>query len=147
MKTKHEAVWEWLQDCPYIKNLFFNFSDAENGDTILSPHSAYEDRWVTEYTDGGGEKRYSFSISQYQAYSTAPNSIENIHTLHRLEQIAAWVDEQRKKRNFPAFPPDETVIDLYALPGNDKYLALSDKNGAKYMLEIAIDYLKGEESI
>ncbi len=147
MKTKHEAVWEWLQDCPYIKNLFFNFSDAENGDTIIAPDSAYQDGWVNEYVDGTGEKRYSFSLSQYQAYSTAPNSTANINILREFEKIAQWVDEQGRQKNFPVFPPDETILDLYTLPSNTGYLALYDEKGAKYMLEIAIDYLKGEESI
>ncbi len=141
--TKHDSVWEWLQDCPYIKDLFFNFSQADNGDTILMPMTAYNDETIESYIDGSSLNAYDFSLIRFEAYADTPNDTQNIAILADCEAIARWVDEQEALRNYPTFPSNCSVFEVKALPSNDGYLSAQDETGAKYTFQFRIIYLKG----
>lgn len=149
MKDKHNAVWEWLMKCPEIKDMFFNFGRAENGNTVLVPETAYHDTWKDDKPtiSGEGIRYYDFAIIQFKAAVTEPNNRENIEILLDIEKIAAWVDEQEEKGNYPVFPDGETVLEVKPLEAPSGYVAGQDKDGAKYMLQVRIEYLYEREDL
>lgn len=118
MKDKHIAVWEWLLTCPVIRNLYFNYARAADGDTALIPESAYNDVWQDDmpYIDGSGMKNYDFAIALYKDFSTVPNSTENIEALRDAERIAEWIDTQGKAHNLSRFPGQLYDIGLVYAP-------------------------------
>ena len=140
--SKHAAVWDWLKTCPAIVDMFFNFSQSANGDTVLAPLTAYSDTPVASYTSGASERWYDFALVRFDAVSFEPNDTQNIEVLVDVEAIAAWIEEQAAAGNFPAFPAKHTIQSIAALPSNPGYVAARDETGAKYMLQFRIEYIK-----
>jgi len=140
--TKHEAVWNWLLTCPTIADLFFNFSQSANGDTVLAPLTAYNDTPVQEFTSGASVRWYDFTVVRFDAISYEPNDTQNIEVLVDFEAIAAWIEEQAAAGNYPIFPAKHNIQSIEALPSNTGYVAARDDTGAKYMLQFRIEYIK-----
>lgn len=147
MTDKHTAVWDWLMQCPELKDMYFNFGKTEDDSTILVPETAYNDTWKEgkPCIDGGGIKYYDFAIVQFKAAVVEPNNTENIEILLDVEKVARWIDEQEEKGNYPAFPEDETILEVKVLESPSGYVVGQDENGAKYMLQIRIEYLYEKE--
>lgn len=139
--SRHEAVWDWLMTCPHIKDLYFNFSQSKNGDTVLEPLMAYSDTVNETFCAGASERFYDFALIRFEAHITEANDTQNMEVLVDVEAIAAWVEAQAKAGNYPVFPADCTVTDIMALPSNIGYVAARDETGAKYSLEFRIEYL------
>lgn len=141
-KTKHEAVWDWLLTCPHIKDLFFNFSQSGNGDTMLVPLTAYNDYAVQDYISGTSLRWYDFAIVRFDALSFEPNDQKNIEVLVDVEAIAEWIEQQAAQHNHPTFPAGCQILSVEALPSGTDYVAAKDETGAKYMLQFRIEYIK-----
>ena len=137
--NKNEAVFQWLQGCEQIKDLFFAFSKSENGDTVIAPIST--DVWAdgSPFIDGSGEKIYELSIIRYESVSDLPNTTENAILIDELEKITDWIIEQAKNGVFPDFGSQDTITDLEVVSTPD--IAGSDEAGAKIMFSIRIQYL------
>lgn len=146
-KSKHEAVWDWLMECPELQDLFFNFGKAENGNTILVPETAYNDTWKDGKAniDGTGIRYYDFAIIQFKAAVFEPNSTENIEILLNVEKVAKWIEEQEMSGNYPDFPEHETVLEVGLSENPGSYVAGQDETGAKYMLQVRIEYFYEKE--
>ena len=140
--SRHEAVWDWLMACPHIRDLFFNFSQSNNGDTVLAPLTAYQDTVTRAFVDGSSECQYDFTLVRFDAVSFEPNDQQNIEVLCDIEAIAAWVETQAAADNYPAFPLGCVIQSIEALPSNTGYVAARDEHGAKYMLQFRIEYIK-----
>lgn len=140
----HEAVWEWLLDCPHIQDLFFNYARVQNGDTVLTPATAYNDTVIRDFI-GASERRYDFTLIRFDALSDAPNSTDNINSLFDVEKIAAWIEAQNGARNFPRLPGGCTVTEVAVHPSGVGYFAAQDDDGqAKYLFQFYVEYLKEE---
>lgn len=142
--NRHEAVLDWIRECPTITDIFFNFSDGENGDTVLVPQTSHNDTIIQEYVDGSSERAYEFTIICIEAYSTVPNSTENLEILMDVDSIAEWVEQQNEIGNFPEFPTNCSIASVECV--TDDSLAAMDETGAKYMLQFRIlyDYKRGD---
>ncbi|MBQ5851519.1 MAG: hypothetical protein IIW54_12040 [Lachnospiraceae bacterium] len=145
--NKHQAVWDWLLQCPELMDMYFNFGKSENGDTIIAPETAYNDTWKEgrPCIGGGGIKYYDFALIQFQPIVTEPNNTENIDILLDFEKIASWIDEQEQTGNYPVFPDGETVLEVGVLESPGGFVSGQDEKGAKYMLQVRIEYLKEKE--
>ncbi|MBE5807642.1 MAG: hypothetical protein E7317_04805 [Clostridiales bacterium] len=136
--NKHEAVWEWLMTCPYIGDMFFNASRAEDGNTQLVP----SERVVHEFLDGSSERDYTVALTRFLAYSQDPNDQANIQAVVDLEAVADWVDSQNDAGSFPQFPQGSTVNEVRLLPNESGYMVAQDMTLAKYMIQFTINYTK-----
>ena len=138
----HEAVWEWLQGCPHIRDLYFAFARADPGDTVVVPVTAYSHTVQREFI-GAKEMRYNFNLIHYAMLSDDPNSVENIDTLLDVEQLAAWVADQDAAENYPQIQ-DVTVTAVGVHESDAGHFAMQNADSAKYMFQFYIDYLKEE---
>lgn len=129
--TRHEAVWEWLLGCPYIGDLFFNATRAEDGNTQLVPSESV----IAEYIDGSKVYRYDVALTRVMPLSNDPNDTYNMESLIDFEQVADWIDQ-----NPPVFPEGYTVYSAEALPSMSGFIAAQDTESAKYMLQFRIEY-------
>lgn len=135
--NKHKAVWDWLQSCPYIGDLFFNAITAKSGGTCLVP----SEQVVDEYIDGGEKRHYNCALTRFQAFSADPNDMANITTVTDLEELGDWVRGQVKAGNLPKFPEGCTVTDVRVLPNESGYMVGQDMTLAKYMIQFQIEYI------
>ena len=137
--NKHEAVWDWIQTCPHIKDLFFNFSQSDPEDTALIPSETV----LAKYIDGSSLRRYDCALTRILRCSFEPNDTANIDSVVDFEQIVAWLEEQNENGNFPEFPDGETPHEIFVSPNESGFAVAQDLSAAKYMLQFQIEYMKG----
>ena len=140
-KNKHEAVWDWMMQCPKVKDLFFNFSDSKNGDIVIVPITSINDMVVIELIDGSTYRQYDYSIIQFREYTSEPNDKGNIEVLIDVEGISKWIENQNEIKNYPDFPPNCSIQKISVLPDNSGSVAAFDEYGAKYILQFRIEYI------
>lgn len=142
MDNRHLAVWDWLSQCSAIVDMYFNFSQFNDGDTVIVPMTAYKDEWADgmPYITGEGYKKYLFTVVLFKPFSTIPNNTENIDTLLSVQDVAQWVDSQNTVQNYPEFDTNCTIEKVQVLPFENGGLAGNDETGAKYMFTVQIDY-------
>lgn len=137
MINKNDIVIEYLRQCPALADLFFNFGEGKNGDTIFSTNG--NDYVYGEYIDGTKLKWYDFTIIQFKPANTHPNDPVNANALFDFEQIAEWVEQQNDSENYPDFGEKCEIHDFYVVP-NSTTVAGRDYLGAKYMMTCRIEY-------
>lgn len=135
--NKHKAVWDWLQQCPYIKDLFFEAITVRQGGTVLVP----SDSLIEEYVDGSEKHNYNCALTRFQPFSMDPNDMANITAVTDLETLQEWVRVQARRRNFPVFPEGCRVDDIRVLPNESGYMVAQDFAHAKYMIQFQIEYV------
>ena len=136
----HAALWEWFMQCSAITKLFFNFSTAKDTDTVIATAG---DSVLEEYIDGSQRRRYAFELSRYCPITFIQNDTGNIEMLEDAQAIAHWVEEQNAEGNLPVLPAGYAVESVVVLDEYAGYTTGIDQNTAKYMIPLALDYLKG----
>lgn len=136
--SKHKAVWDWLIACPHVSDLFFVFSQTDDGDISLTPSESI----VQEYINGGSLRTYDVAVTGSSSCTFEPNEVETIMNLVDFEQLGEWVEEQNEKRNFPVFPVGSIVQEIRVLPNESGFVVAQDEKGCKFMLQFQIDYVK-----
>ena len=138
-KNKHAAVWNWLYQNEDIKRLYFNFSDAQTGNTTIATSTG--NAVLKRYTNGDMMKAYDFALIQYKTLNTVDvNSDENAETMFDAEKLMEWVEEQEEKKNYPYFPG--CVVTKVELLQNMPSIAGMDDSVAKYLFSCRIEYLE-----
>lgn len=135
-QTKHSAVWEWLQSCPHITDLFFNYAQVESNSTELIP----SEQIAQENIDGSKLMYYDVSLIRYLLLSDVPNDRSNIEDLVDFEKVAEWIDAQMAAGNLPEFPANCLVTEITVLPNNAGFMVAKDMMHAKYMIQFRIEY-------
>lgn len=139
--NKHEAIWAWLQTCPAIKDLYFQFAEATVGDTQLIPVTDYRDQIETEFIDGSAVCYYDFALARFDIVSYDPNESVNIYSLNSIHAVAGWVEEQDKLKNFPEFGNGYSVESVEILADGSS-VTMVGESAAKYMMQIRVHYNK-----
>lgn len=139
MINKHEVMFNYIQQCEQVKDLFFNFSTSENGDTVIATSS--NEFVVQEYIDKSKLRWYDFSIIQFKPLSTDPNDDTNTDIMFDVEQVMAWIETQEDAGNYPDFG-DKCEIQEISVLQDIPTVAGQDQSGAKYMFSCRIEYLE-----
>lgn len=137
--NKHDAVWEWLQSCPHIRDLFFDAADSHYEGTRLIPSESE----IIQYLDGSKLMYYNCALTRYSAYSLEPNDTMNLENLVDFDLLSEWMEEQMALANLPMFPGKQSVLAVEVLPNESGFMVTQDLNQCKYMLQFRIEYLKG----
>ena len=133
--SKHDAVRQWLLECPSLPKLGFLFGRAEAGGAVIVPR----DTLVSSYIDGSEERRYAFDLAIYCDASYLFGD-GNISQQELVDGVAEWVSQQVVDGNLPQFPDGCEVNDARVLETEAPYIAAQDENVAKYIVPFAIDY-------
>ena len=136
--NKHRAVWDWLQSCPYIGDLFFSAAQPKAGCTVLVP----SDQLVDEYINGTQQRNYNCALTRFQAFTADANDASSITVVTDLEELGEWVEKQARLGNVPAFPEGTQITDIRVLPNESGYMVAQDMTMAKYMIQFQISYDK-----
>lgn len=144
---KHRAVFDWFYKCPVFQELFFIFAPDDNGNAVLVPNnllSSITDDNLTEqaYIDGSKVRVYTFTAIQFLPYGTGSNmeAVENIDYVRKVQEIAAWIDEQTQQGILPDFG-DKCEILKVEIVNLSEGISAVDENGAKYMFAVRFKYL------
>ena len=135
----HDAIWEWFLGCAQVTKLFFNFSEAEDEATVISTSG---DTVLESYIDGSQMRRYAFDLIRFLPASFEENDESNITMMEDVDVITEWVQQQAYDGNFPELPSGYTVDDVIILYTESGYVAAQDQTLAKYMIPLAVDYIK-----
>mgnify|MGYP004732140501 FL=1 len=139
-KSRHDAVRDWLLQCPSIPKLGFNFAEAADEATYIVP----ADTLLRSYIDGAQERTYAFQLVRFLPidFETA----DNIDMQEEMDALADWVSEQNDAGNLPVFPKGCIVQEVEVLDTEAPYATPVDENLAKYMIPFAVNYLKEANS-
>ena len=136
--SKHKAVWEWLQTCPFLTDLYFNLAQAGANTTTLVPSESINMAFV----DGSCEKYYYCALTRWFLGSFEPNDTANIEKLIDFDRVSRWVEEQNEVRNYPAFPDGLAVQEVSVMPNQSGFIVEQNMEVAKFMLQFRIVYLE-----
>ena len=137
--NKHDAVMQWLFQNEDVKRLYFNFSDAQNGNVVIA--TANGNARLKSYLDGSELKAYDFALIQYKPLNTVDvNSNENTEIMFDAEHLMEWINEQENRKNYPVFPGCfvTKVENLHNMPS----VAGMNDTEAKYLFSCRITYLQ-----
>lgn len=141
VSNRNQALQEWLQDCPYATDLYFNFAPAEPGVTGVSPVSG--EAVIKRYLGGYSLKGYDFGVVQYIPVNMdVPNNTENTDAMHSVEQFMDWVKEQNAQKNLPDF--EGCAVQRVEVLNNMPVVSGQDDEVAKYMFQCRVTYLEKE---
>lgn len=135
----HAALWEWFGQCSAITKLFFNFSTAKDSDTVITTAG---DTLLDDFIDGSQRRRYAFELSRFCPITFAQNDPGNVDMLEDAQAIAQWVEAQNDAGNLPELPGSYIAENIVLLDEYSGYATASDGNIAKYMIPLALDYIK-----
>lgn len=144
--TKHDAMKAYFE--PKVlelakDRLAFNFS-PESVDSIA---------FVTDYTDWlrkkyvrvGAEKEYGFSIIIVKSYSTDIDDL-NLEAMNFAQSFMDWLEEQDKKKKYPAFPENCQIKRMDCLQNMPNLADVNaEANLARYMIQCRIIYFEKEK--
>lgn len=146
--TKHDAVKAYFE--PKVAELAgdilnFNFS-PESGDSFALVTN-YAEKVVQEYIDGTKKKAYGFTILIVKSYSTDGDDL-NLQCMNFVQGFMDWMDEQDRRRKYPAFP-DTCEIEKMEVLQNMPNLAEvnAEECWARYMVQCRIVYTEQEEDL
>lgn len=158
MDEKEQAVIDYLQTCDVIRAnpMFFNFINAKDKNKQFLT-TANDKITQKSFIDGSVEKRYTFTIIDFQ--SVTYNALvvgqpeiknENVQDFLKTKEIINWVKEQSKNKNYPDFGTDCIIEDIRALTDNPNLNGVDTSVKpalAKYSISIQIDYLDVSEML
>ena len=139
IKSIHSALWEWFGQCPVAAKFFFNFGTSESSSAILATAG---DTLTEDYIDGSQRRRYAFELNWIGPFTTDENDPGNIEILEEAQEIVRWVEEQISAGNLPQLPANCMLDGMEVLDEYAGYATALDSNTAKYMIPMAIDYIK-----
>lgn len=135
----HAALWEWFSQCSTITKRFFNFSTAENSDTVISTAG---DVLLQDFIDDSQQRRYSFELSRFCPVTFTANDPGNVEMLEDVQTISKWVEDQNALGNLPILPNEYCAERIFVLDEYAGIVTAQNSNTAKYMIPFALDYTK-----
>ena len=134
-----DCVWQWLQGCPNVHDLFFRYGRVEAGDALLAPVDGGETA-QRRFLNGAEERRSRFGLVRFAQAPDAPNEPDAMAAQRDLDAIAAWIEAQERDARYPALPEGCTALAAGVLSAESR--ALSQPAGiGRYALTFYIDYL------
>lgn len=142
----HKSVFDWLMNCPLFADLFFIFSNDDNGNVVMTPNELINsitdaNQDIKTYVDNSKIRLYTFTVVNFLPFVNEQNEAAevNINFVEQCGKIAEWIDEQILNKNFPDFGEKRQLLDVELLNLSEG-ISASDENGAKYMFAVRFKY-------
>ncbi len=145
--TKHDAMKAFFE--PKVRELagtMLNFNFSPESPDAISIVTNYSDKVRKKYIRVGAEKEYGFAIVIIKAYSTATDDL-NLEAMNFAQAFMDWLDQQNKKKNYPAFPENCQIKSMENLQNMPNLAGVNAKEGlARYMIQCRLIYFEREVS-
>ena len=139
--NRNQALQEWLAQSPYVTDLYFNFSPAEEGVTSVASISG--ETVLKRYFGGWALKQYDFGVVQFKPINTdVPNNSDNAAEMYDVDLLMDWIKEQDKQRNYPNF--EGCTIQRVEVLNNMPVVTGQDDEVARYMAQCRGTYIEKE---
>ena len=139
--NRNQALQEWLAQSPYVTDLYFNFSPAEEGVTSVASISG--ETVLKRYFGGWALKQYDFGVVQFKPINTdVPNNSDNAAEMYDVDLLMDWIKEQNRLRNFPNF--EGCTIQRVEVLNNMPVVTGQDDEVARYMCQCRVTYIEKE---
>lgn len=143
MKSRYKEITDWLKEyTPLHTWIYFNVNPAEADN--LTVNSIQNERELETFIDSSRTVEFMFAIALAKEFDTG-TSDNNLEAVEEFEQIADWVEEQNRLKNFPDFG-NNIIIDAVEVLETTPSVSVDNQNQiAKYQGQFKITYLeKGE---
>lgn len=142
--TKHDAMKAYFE--PKILEMAGDLLHVN-----FTPESEGSVAFITNYSGNvlkrfirGARKEYGFSIILTKPYSVATDDV-NLEAMNFTQAFMDWVDEQNRKKNYPAFPENCRISRMENLQNMPNLASVNPENGfARYMVQCRVIYDENE---
>ena len=139
--TKHDAMKAFFE--PKVMEMVgdllnVNFSPECNGSVTFITN--YSDKVLKQFIRGNARKEYGFSIVITKPYSVEGDDL-NLEAMNFTQTFMDWLDEQNRKKNYPAFPENCRIIRMENLQNMPNLAVVNPEAGlARYMMQCRLIY-------
>ena len=139
--TKHDAMKAFFE--PKVMEMVgdllnVNFSPECNGSVTFITN--YSDKVLKQFIRGNARKEYGFSIVITKPYSVEGDDL-NLEAMNFAQAFMDWMDEQNRKKNYPAFPGNCRIIRMENLQNMPNLAGVNPEVGlARYMMQCRLIY-------
>lgn len=142
MIDKNKALSTYIKTYPQLYGwLYFNVINMAETNMSLVMDA---DNIVSEFIDGAKIREYIFQISMIKPFDTGTSEI-NIDALKETQNFNAWIKSQNEARNFPIWNSTDIIDSIESLTEIPTMEVDSEKNLAKYTIQVKINYLEIKE--
>lgn len=133
-----QALRDYFLTCPLMGNRKINVDFLPEKGVEYSIDTAPATEIVKYYTDGTTIRQYLFDIRSVEEYG--PDVLQNLANSGFYEELAAWLEEQTRARNFPHLPSGKQPQKIEAL--STGYLFTSGPDTGKYQIQCRLQYFQ-----
>lgn len=137
-----DEIRAWLRACPLIdQSDRFGVGFLTPGPVAYSIQESPVDPILTRYLDGSTLRARSFVVASREPYGADVST--NLRASDFWEAFLGWIEEQNRKRSFPAMQPGQVPRAVEVT--NTHYLVDAEASTAQYQIQIQLTYYqKGE---
>lgn len=133
-----QALRNYFLTCPLMGNRKINVDFLPEKGVEYSIDTIPATEIVKYYIDGTSIRQYLFVIRSVEEYG--PDVLQNLANSGFYEELAAWLEEQTRARNFPHLPSGKRPQKIEAQ--STGYLFTSGPDTGKYQIQCRLQYFQ-----
>lgn len=143
-----ECIKEYFKKCPYLNKL------SEINVDYLNMEASEHEYWSLEPLEvpiilkknvlGTKTERQCQFILASRSFFNPLVDTQNIENLHLFENIAEWIYQNNKQKNFPTLNDGESVLSIEVITGGYLYGIDETNTLARYQMQCKVIYEKKE---
>lgn len=136
--TVIQSLWDYFLTCPLMGDRKINVDFLPEKSLEYSIDTTPATEIVKQYVDGSSVRQYLFVIRSVQDYGS--DVLQNIANSGFFESLSNWLEEQTRKKNFPAIPSGKEPQKIEAQ--STGYLFVSGPDTGKYQIQCRLQYFQ-----
>lgn len=131
-----QALQEYLQACPLLAGARLNvdFLPSRPLEYMISPSPV--DEVLRTYAHGSSLRQYVFVLASKSPVDEGV--AQNLTNSGFYEKLAAWMENQTRRRTFPALPEGKTPVSIQAM--STGYLMSATGTEGQYQIQCRLVY-------
>lgn len=131
-----KALHTYLLTCPLLGDHPLGVDWLPDKSVAFSIDTTPASQIIQRYYSGSSLRQYQFVLRSISDYG--PDTAQNIANSTLYEQLAGWMEEQTRKRNFPDLGPGRTVQRIEAQ--STGYLMTAAPDVGRYQIQCRMIY-------
>jgi hypothetical protein len=133
-----QSLWDYFLACPLMCDRKINVDFLPEKSLEYSIDTTPATEIIKQYVDGSSVRQYLFVIRSVQDYGS--DVLQNIANSGFFESLSNWLEEQRRKKNFPTLPSGKEPQKIEAQ--STGYLFVSGPDTGKYQIQCRLQYFQ-----
>ena len=131
-----KALHTYLLTCPLLGDHPLGVDWLPDKSVAFSIDTTPASQIIQRYYSGSSLRQYEFVLRSVADYGA--DILQNLANSTLYEQLAGWMDEQTRKRNFPDLGPGRTVQSIEAQ--STGYLMTAAPDVGRYQIQCRMIY-------